>query len=213
MPLLNVNFERLSQDRFLAKGRTIHTSLGGHPDFPQPWPDCVPTLDRLNETINIHQEAHLAALTGDRNKIALRKTTRKELTIVLTNISHYLELVASGDPQKLIGTGFDLRKESTYSSSGAGTLPAPNFSVKQGELPGTMVGRANRVPYAGSYMMHMAKGDPTVEANWTYYDVFVRCSHILIENLEPGTLYSFRLRAIGTNGPGAWSTPCSLMAT
>ena len=210
---LIVSFDRLSEAEFLALAGAIVSSLANNPFFPRPWPNPAPSYEELEQAFNAYQTAYQAALGHDTFKIAQRKDAREVLTAILKRLANYLELAANGDATLLASTGYELRRESAHSTTGS-TLPAPEgLTLKHGELKGVLILHATRLPGAASYEVQLAEGDPTVEANWKAEGIHVHCSHIELTGLNPGKLYSVRLRGIGTAGPGAWSDTVTLMAT
>ena len=65
---------------------------------------------------------------------------------------------------------------------------------------------------AGAYEVQVAIGDPNVEANWKTVVTSKNARSIPVNGLTPGQTYCFRVRAIGSKGPGAWSDIASMMA-
>ncbi|MCG3149217.1 MAG: hypothetical protein PCFJNLEI_02677 [Verrucomicrobiae bacterium] len=75
-----------------------------------------------------------------------------------------------------------------------------------------MVGRVKRLTGATAWIGEYASGDPNVPANWKNGILSTKASEIIFPGLTPGTMYYFRVRAIGKNGYGAWSDVANLMA-
>jgi hypothetical protein len=71
--------------------------------------------------------------------------------------------------------------------------------------------KASPVSKAGAYEVQTTTADPTIESNWTAAGSFMNCGHIELDGLTVGKVYSVRLRAIGSAGPGAWTPASSLM--
>jgi hypothetical protein len=208
---LIITFSPLSGPDFLTKAGTIVAALRGNPDFPEPWPPQVPTFAQLETAYNGYRDAMHAAANRDRIKIAERDSAREVLTGILRNIAGYLEVLAQGDTKKLVGTGYDLRKDITR-GTGVGPLPAPTeFRVKRSEISGKLLVHAAGVAGAASYEVDLAEGDPTAETSWRDAGTFAACSHIEIPGLTPGKIYWVRLRAIGSSGPGPWTDSVSTM--
>ncbi|MCC8985014.1 MAG: fibronectin type III domain-containing protein [Nitrospira sp.] len=145
--------------------------------------------------------------------IADRNEAREALTDRLKKLATYLEMVADGDAKKLLGAGFDLRKEPGRGSGSTTTLPAPgDFSVKHGPHSGQVIVHAAKLAGANSYEVYYTDGNSTDDAIvWTDAGTFAGCSRIEIDGLTPGKVYWFRLRAINGAGNGVWTDPASLM--
>ena len=68
-----------------------------------------------------------------------------------------------------------------------------------------------RVAGARLYEVQIAQGVPSVEENWKPATPSATGSHILLEGLTPAQAYWFRVRAMGSGGPGLWTDPISLI--
>lgn len=195
----------------ISKAKGISRVLHNNSRFPEPWVGCPTSLALLDEAIELHQANHLASQSGDHEKMALRDLSHIALCNRLGNVANFVEMVAFGDVAILKESGFDIRKQGGKAATKA-VPPAPKFSIRYGGTSGVMIGRAT--PFAGkaSYEMQECTGDPTVEANWFPSAVYPSPSKMKIVNRQPGKTYSFRVRAIGLGGVGAWSQVVTIMA-
>jgi hypothetical protein len=210
-PKLIITFQRYTDADFLAKAGFILASLAGNAHFPEPWPPQAPALGDIRKAYNAYRDSYNASLTRDSLKIRQRKADREALTQMLKQLAPYLELVAKGDAMALASSGYDLRQEVVRNRAN-GTLPAPSdFTVKHGPNSGTLLIHAARLAGAGSYEVQIAQGDPTVEANWRHALSSKNCSHILLEGLTPAQTHWVRMRGIGSQGPGVWTEPVSII--
>ncbi len=208
---LIVTFDRLSITDFLAKSGAIIVAMTGNSHYPEPWVGQGLTLDQLKAAYTTFQDAYHASLTRDTLKIARRDTARQTLTELLKRLALYLELIAQGDTAILATTGYDLRHDIVRNTSNA-LLPAPaDFRVSHGQKSGTLNVHVARLPGAGSYEVHIAQGDPTLESNWQHAVSSVTCGHILIEALIPAQSYWLRVRGINSHGGGVWTDPVSII--
>lgn len=210
---LIVSFASLPETDFLARAQTILASLGGNSRFPQPWPAQVPGLAQLGTDLNAYQAAYGAAQSGDKSKLVARQAARETLIADLKKLARYLELVADGDVEMLLSTGYELHRDrAPAAGTSMDTLPAPDgFKLERGSLSGTLVVKARRIAGAGSYEAQTTLTDPTQEANWTNAGTFMRCSKIELSGFTPGKMVSVRLRGIGSRKPGVWTPAASLM--
>ena len=210
-PKLVIAFDPLSEAEFQAKVGHILASLSNNPYFPEPWPEPVPSLAQLNAAYMVYLDAYHASLTRDSLKIRHREAARDALTDKLKHLASYLELVAHHDTDKLSTTGFDLRRDIVRGIHG-GTLPAADkFWAEHGPKSGTVMLHVARVAGAKLYEVQIAQGDPSVEENWKPATTSATGSHILLEGLTPAQTYWFRVRAMGSGGPGLWTDPISLI--
>lgn len=208
---LIISFQRLNEADFQAKAGHIIASLTGNPYYPEPWPEQVPTLKRLNEALNAYREAYHASLTHDTVKIKQRNDARQALTELFVQLAPYLEMLAQGDTDILASTGYDLRKEPQRGQN-SGILPAPSgLRVVHGPLSGSLEVRIDRLPGAGSYEVQTTQGDPMLEANWKHALTSTTSTHIGLENLNPGQTYWVRVRGVGSGGNGVWTEAVSVI--
>jgi hypothetical protein len=165
----------------------------------------------LNEAYSIYLDAYHASLTRDSLKIRQRDAARKVLTDLLKHLASYLETVAHLDTDKLVTTGYDLRNNIVRGIYG-GTLPAPSgFRAELGPKSGTVMLHVARLAGAKLYEVAIAQGDPSIEENWKPITTSATGSHMLVEGLTPAQTYWFRVRAMGSGGPGLWTDPVSLI--
>ena len=208
---LIVSLDRLSEVEYLAKTGTILAALTGNPNYSEPWIVQVPTLQQLASAYNDYQTAYHDALTKDTLKIALRDSFRVVLTALLKQLAPYLEVVAQGNIKILSTTGYDLRHDITH-TQGSDPLPPPdNFQVTYGVISGTLIARVAQLAGAASYDVQITQGDPMIESNWQHFISSKNCSHILLEGLIPTQTYWLRIRGVGGNGLGAWSSLLSII--
>jgi len=208
---IKIYIKGLSDVELLALAVSVFTALSVHLAYRDP-PALAPSLAHLKETTDLFQQLYNEARNGDRVKIALRNGARAELEKILYAIIRYLEMLGANNPNMLLDTGFE-RRQATSTSFNGTMHPPTNVTVRQGERRGTMIGRANRVPGAGSYELHIAQADPSVEANWKHFGVSLHCSNMIMDNLDLGQAYFLRVRGIFSSGPGPWSSPTDFIAT
>lgn len=208
---LNSNFNRLASLAFIAQAEQIVTAMTGNASFPEPWPSTVPTLQQIQADLAAYQAAATATGAGDRTRIVERQAARSKLQTDLTQLAFQLQTVSQGDATLLATTGYPLRQPAQRSRITEIPSAPDGFVLSRGVLSGSIQVRARRVPKAASYDVQIATADPTLEANWSMAGSFKNCGHIELEGLTPGKIYSVRMRALGSAGPGAWTAPSSLM--
>ena len=208
---INSGFSRLSSANFVAQVQLIVTSLTGNANFPAPWPANVPTLAQIQADLASFQTAFNDTASGDKTRVIDRNTTRSKLATELQQLASYLQTTAQGDPGLLVTTGFPMRQQSPRVLAPEPPLAPQQFNLVRGPLSGSLIASSGRVPKAGAYDVQTATADPTVEANWSAVGTFKNCRRIELDGLTVGKVYSVRMRAIGTAGPGAWTPATSLM--
>ncbi len=210
---LKLDFLRAPIPARIVKGRVVTAAMTGNPYFPEPWSEHTTTLARLDEVTRNLEARHLESLGGDKGKIALRLLCEKEYAEEFRSLAAYVVLVAKGDVQKLVSSGFDVAKPSPAQNKKHALETVPVFEVKQGPQRGSVLFRARSIAGAASFEVHFAVGDPAVESNWRHGAVFARCTGMELGGLAVGVDHYFRMRAITNAGPGPWSNPLPFMPT
>jgi hypothetical protein len=210
--MINMGFNSFIPAKLLVQAQQVIQSMTGNASFPEPWPAPVPTLVQITTDLNALQTVLTATVAGDRTRIAERDSAAAILAKDLLRLARHVELQGDDDPAKLASSGFESRSVSGRRIV-VDELPAPaNLRVMHGALSGQFIVRASRLSGAGSYEMQQCTADPTVEANWIDAGVYKNCTRIQLNGLTPGKMYSVRLRAIGSVGPGSWTAAVSLIA-
>lgn len=211
-PRISTDFNRLKDAELLLKANTIIAAMTDNPNFPEPWPVQVPSLQVLRDAVAAFQTAVQAALTRDTTKILLRDKAWEYLIHQLLDLVPFVEMIAKGDVNILMSSGFDLCKERTHTGSTRTSLEAPaGFTVKHSEIDGELIAHVAKLQGAGSYELQIAEGDPTNEENWHQYAIFTNGSKMVVTGLTPGHRVSVRVRGINAAGPGAWSDTVTLI--
>lgn len=209
--LINSTFNKLPPSVFLARAQGIVTAMTGNPAFPEPWSSTVPPLAQIQADLTAFQNAVTATTAGDRTRIVERNAARATLANDLSQLGFYVQGVANGNVEMLSTTGYPLRQPPVRTQAlDAPTAPA-GLRLNCGTVSGSLVIRSGRVSNAGSYDVQITSGDPTLETSWTAAGSYKNCRRIELTGLTPLKTYSVRIRALGAAGPGAWSTPVSLL--
>ena len=141
-----------------------------------------------------------AAEIAWKQKIQVRDQKVQVWDTVITARANNCEAVTPNDAAALASTGFPLRS----SGSPIGALPAPgDLRAVPTKNAGEMDLRCDSVKGASSYEWECKLHD-SLNAPWTAIKSST-ASKILVPDLTPGSLYAFRVRAIGSAGPGTWS--------
>jgi hypothetical protein len=174
--------------------------MTGHTFYPSP----KPTLPVLQTAITAFQEAAAAAKGGGVALTALKDEAQDALVGVLRSLAFYVQEQCDNNLATLLNSGF----EATKARTPAGVLPAPQWvALTQGTLSGSLKLRAEALDNAGGYEVQKTSqlGSP---AAWETIGLFT-APRMMLEDLTPGAIYWARVRAIGSEGPGAWSDPVS----
>ena len=193
-------FKRKPTDK-LALGAAHIAAMNGNTNYPQPTrvPTDVQVQTAQDELATAEADVDNAAVIW-KQKIQVRDQKEATWDTVFTARANNCEAVTPNDAAALASTGFPLR------SSGApiGSLPAPgNLRATATDNEGEIELRCNTVKGASSYewecRLHDTPGAPWAAIKST------TAAKLLVTGLIPGTLYGFRVRAVGSAGPGTWS--------
>ena len=204
---------RMSHAAALARAESIVKAMTLIIATLEPWSPFIPNLAQLQDVTQRFREVHEGAETGNFVKIAERNALRPELNQVLTDMGDFMEIAARKDPTLLMRTCFDIRpvKKTTTVARAAGLLAPDSFSVKHGTEMGMLIGKASRVHRAKGYEVHVAYGDPTIEANWGHHSNHGSCTNMVMRGFETGRNVSLRTRGIGSKEPSPWSHFVTIM--
>lgn len=143
--------------------------------------------------------AVVAAEIAWKEKIQLRDQKEAEWDTVITARANNCEAVTPNDTAALQSTGFPLRSASTP----MGPLPAPaDLRARATDNEGEIELRCKTVAGASTYEWQMRLHDGN--APWETFKTGTT-TKLLVPSLTPGMVYAFRVRAIGSAGPGTWS--------
>lgn len=211
---LLLDFVGWGEPRFALKAETIVTSMTTAPMttlVPDPLPAALPTRVAAQAAHADYQTAAVLASGGDKAAIADRNQKRAILEQMLKDWAPYLELVArnANDMTILENSGYDVRQPIEPLPQ---PLPAPELKVFRNGLSGQIHGRAPAINGASAYEGQICTGNPTSEESWHTSFTTRAPSRLKWDELTPGQVYSFRLRALGRDGWSPWSDIAQLMA-
>ncbi|MEO7317951.1 MAG: fibronectin type III domain-containing protein, partial [Chthoniobacteraceae bacterium] len=173
-------------------------AMTGNANFTTP----IPAAAAFDTGITNMSNA-LAALAAARTAVATamtnKESARNALEALLTQRGDYVDLTSLGDEAKIESSGFSVRS----APAPVGDLPAPgNLVSTTGDNEGEIDLGWNPVRGAGSYEVQCKVNDGTSQ----FAPVkTVTGSSLKATGLTPGSVYAFRVRAVGAAGPGAWS--------
>jgi hypothetical protein len=212
--VFDLNFKNMSHADFILFLGGMADALAAHPGY-QTMPPEVPNSERFRELEARMAEAVKAAQTKDLVKIAERDATRAEGIVAARLTAHWavIRSVYSNDRSFVTNLGLKLKKPATRVSKKP-QMPAPsNLTVKHGAVSGSVTAKCGRVDGGASYQLLYCLGDQMLEASWNSDNGshFAHCSEMVLDGLEPGKVYHFKVRVLGNSGHGPWSTVVSLM--
>lgn len=208
---LQRSYTSLSDTEIIPLLGALINNLENNPNLLSDLISRLPTLDLLKQSHQRIQTSYSEALSGGPEKDSALKADRDELNRQLAILAGFVQVTAGNDPATLSKAGYQGQKVKSTSSSTILTNPT-NFKLHYGTGHGSMFGRCGSVKGAKGFMIQVCEGDPTIEANWKYWCSATSCTVIEITGLTPGTVYSFRIKAIAGNRSGGWSSTITMMA-
>ncbi len=205
MTKFRLELSRIKPNDKIALGAAHIAAMTGNASYPAA--TRVPTdaqVQTAQDDLVAAEAAVDAAEIVWKQKIQLRDQKEEAWDTVITARANNCEAVTPNDLAALQSTGFPLRS----TSAPIGALPAPgNLRAAATDNAGVIELRCNTVKGASSYEWECKVHD-NVTAPWEAIKTSTS-TKILVPALTPGTLYGFRVRAIGSAGPGAWSDEAS----
>lgn len=199
MPKVKLNLRNLTTPEKIARAQQIVAALTGNADFPTPHPplaEVTAAAGALEVAANAAQAARLEA----KRRTAARDAKEDDLTRLVTQLGAYVESVAGDDEARIMSAGLEMRSARTTDSS-APTAPE-TLTATTGNHEGEVELSWDTVRGARSYVVERST-DPQA-ASWTPSGVSPRSS-LIVEGLDSGKRYYFRVAAITLNGQSPWS--------
>lgn len=182
---------------FVRQQVSTHTT-----EFPTP----MPTMMELSESV----DELLAAITnaGDGGRVMREalKVTRATVVTKLDTLKNYVTFTANGDRQVAVLSGFPFTKTPSRRTLGEPGTPELAYNGQQGE----MLMKIKAVAGAQSYL-HQYTADPMLQ-NESWTSMSCTSASCKIAGLTPGTVYYFRVVAVGTHDQVAYSSIVGKMA-
>jgi len=200
--ILNRGFSQLVVDQLVTKVKFIIAQLTGNPNFAT----TNPTLAQLQAALDAVTQALTLSNPTEQEQALL--AARPPLEQLLDDLADNLEKTANNDPVKLATTGYDLRKETTFTSD----APAAPQNVRL-KLTGVS-GEAQVLftpPDRAKGFQVQTSPDPNA-GPWTDYDTFSSSRNIVLKGFQRAKDIWVRVRAVGPNNTKSpWSDPATIL--
>jgi len=191
-----LDFIRPSVPVKIVNGRNVVNGLTGNPLFTTP--DVAVTL--ITDATDLLESSYAVAQTGrpedtakmHKNELAWEKLMRKE--------AMYVDRIADGDEATILSSGFSISHQPTPPLR-------PEFSVKAGELPGSVMLRRKAYPGAAAYLWQKCIGAiPVNDSDWLYAGASGNANYLVL-GLNSLTKYGFRVAPIMSESTSAFCDP------
>ncbi|HWS88159.1 MAG TPA: fibronectin type III domain-containing protein [Pyrinomonadaceae bacterium] len=199
MAKIKLNFRSLTIPEKIARAQQVVAAMTGSTDFPTPSPALnavTLAIDELEAAFNNAQAARREA----KYRTGVQTEKEDRLHQLMTQLASYVESVAGGNEALITSAGLETRGAATADSS-APAAPE-TLTATTGNHEGEIELSWDAVRSARSYVVERAT-DPEA-GPWTQAGVAPRSS-LIIEGLESGKRYYFRVAAVTLNGQSPWS--------
>jgi hypothetical protein len=199
MSKIKLNFGRLSIPEKIARARQIIAALTGNTNFTSPHPTLAEMTAAIDSLKTADDDAQAARRTAKR-LTAARDHEEDDLDQLVTQLVGYVESVSGGDEALIMSAGLETRSDPTTDTSAP---DAPEtLATTTGNHDGEVELSWDTVRGARSYVIERTT-DPQA-GPWTHAGVTPRSS-LIVEGLESGKRYYFRVAAVTLNGQSPWS--------
>jgi hypothetical protein len=202
IPKVSLGFANLSDAELDAFTENVIKSLTGNPSYSTPTPPLV----AITAALTTFTTALSAAADGGKQATAAKNEARTTLLTVLRQSASYVQGACQNDLAKLLSSGFDAIDTNRSQTE----LPTPVLLAITNGNSTTLTLNVQPVSNAKAYEVRHSSATNV----WVPGGVFTQARKIVVENLTPGTTYTFQVRAVGgTTGYSGWSDPVSHMST
>jgi hypothetical protein len=190
------DFIRISIVRLIDFGTNIVDCMETNPLFSKP---DVPITD-LKASLDVLKEKHSNALKGSIEAKEGVAIARKAFIKLLKLEALYVDRIANGNQEIMASSGFHTSKQPEPATR-------PEFRVLNAYTEGNIVLIRKAVKGAAAYIWQYVPNPlPEDEKLWVYAGVSPQAKCV-IENLDVGTKYWFRVAAVTRKGQLEWSKP------
>ena len=197
----------MTDTELVSATSSVVICMKGNARFPNPTPS-LDFVDAANQELQAALIQIAQIKTALRSAMAKRDQIRKTVEANYRAEASYVQSASNGNTNAIVSAGFLLRA----TPSPVGNLAAPvGLNLTLDGTVGVMYLTWTLVEKARSYMIQISDA-ATMERNWKA----LRMSTVtkqMIDNLEPGKTYAYRIAAIGgASGQSPWSAEVIRMA-
>ena len=185
-----LNINGLSDDALMGKVQSVISSMTNNPNFPAP----LPELDALKTAVTNYEQALADQQPGSKEDTFHKNEARDAVEHAFRMLATLVEVKSNNDLGILLSSGFEARK----SPSPYGRLEKPAYlRIELTSKPGSVKLTTAKVTGAMSYFFQYALVPVTDETQWHTVGSTSRTK--IIDHLEPGKQYTFRVAGVGAD--------------
>lgn len=184
-------FGRYTDSELAEKAQHIVNSLTGNAAYPTP----APTLATVQSAVDLFTTALANQASMGKQGTLIKNQRRQELEQLLNTLALYVQTQGGSDMVTLQSSGYDLQKGK---GTPIGILPKPsNVKVEPGPNPGSVKISLDAIEGANTYLYQYS--DTPANGTTVWQNVYGSKSTYLIDSLNSGKQYAFRVCGIGTD--------------
>ena len=185
--------------------------MTNNPNFPTPYPSNTPALAAVTADITVLETAESLALTKAKGAAEARDVKKgvvlKDLYALLRYVQGQADNIPASAEAIITSSGFDVKKSAEH-------VKAP-FEAVNGTVSGTVLLRAKSAGKRASYEWQMMPAPPSKSMDaeapgWTNLPSTL-VAKTSVSGLTPGSIMSFRFRAVLPTGESSWSQSVSIV--
>jgi hypothetical protein len=196
-------YQTAPDDGFMAAVNNVEKGMDGNtalntPPFP---------IANLKSASDVFAISMAAAADGGKKAVSDKNKKRQDLAVMMRLLAHYVEIACNGDMTVFLSSGF--QPKSTTPKPPA-PLAVPSIVIGQG-VEGQLLATVKSVPKALHYDVQEAEilsGNGAAPGTIGPYTTIMLTNvkePVQFNNLKPGTIYTFQVRAYGKAGYTNWS--------
>jgi len=202
MVIVKMGFRGLTVPAQIERTRLITSSMAGNVTYPTP----SPALAAVNAAADALELAYNESRNGDKIKMAAMRLRRKELLALLVLLAGYVQTTSGGDEEKILGSGFGIRTKGVLKPVVAGDVT--NLQLSDGEVSGSILINWNKADNAVIYVIEIAQDTDFKDSRFAG---ITTKTQKLVDELDKGTTYYVRVRALGRERAGNVTQPVSIL--
>jgi hypothetical protein len=206
---VKVGYAKMRHPDYLQFVKGVYKSVLENPRFPKLPVDLVVVKAILDE----YESAVVAADDGSKTVLLRRNALRENLDKMVRQIAYYVEAASDNDESVFATSGFEALPTVRKSPQ---PMDTPQIlKIAHGANSGLLVvslSPTHRKVVKYELRYGPAESDPNT-ASWITSSIAVYRRPATIDNLTPGTVYAFQVRALGRLGFTDWSDPTTFMCT
>jgi len=185
-----LNISNTSDETLMVRVQSVVNSMTNNANFPAP----LPELDAVKTAVVAFEQALAAQRPGAKEDTARKNEARAALEHAFRMLGTLVDVKSNNDQIILLSSGFETRKSPTP----YGRLEKPGaLHVELTSKPGSVKITTTKVAGANSYFFQYALVPVTDESQWHTIGGTSRTR--IIDNLEPGKQYAFRVGGVGAD--------------